>query len=170
MRRGEQFLIDFTKGVCMHVFSVTSVISDAWQLYGLQPARLLCPWDLPGKNNWVGCCALLQGIFPTEVSKLSPLHLLYCRHILYPLSYLGRSPSLKVVDSNPTEQLIKYYHNIIFVKAERIYHFFWVISQKINSKISLYIFSLNIILKKRKFMNLTPPISEACSKNLSILT
>ena len=111
-----------------------------------------------------------RGIFPTEVSKLSPLHLLYCRHILYPLSYLGRSPSLKVVDSNPTEQLIKYYHNIFFVKAERIYHFFWVISQKINSKISLYIFSLNIILKKRKFMNLTPPISEACSKNLSILT
>ena len=129
-------------------------------VHGIRQARII---------EWVAVPSS-RGIFPTEVSKLSPLHLLYCRHILYPLSYLGRSPSLKVVDSNPTEQLIKYYHNIFFVKAERIYHFFWVISQKINSKISLYIFSLNIILKKRKFMNLTPPISEACSKNLSILT
>ena len=27
--------------------------------------RLLCPWDSPGKNTGVGCCFLLQGIFPT---------------------------------------------------------------------------------------------------------
>ena len=27
----------------------------------LQPARLLCPWDSPGKNTGVGCRALLQG-------------------------------------------------------------------------------------------------------------
>ena len=32
---------------------------------GLQPARLLCLWDSPGMNTGVGCCALLQGIFPT---------------------------------------------------------------------------------------------------------
>ena len=25
------------------------------------PARLLCPWDSPGKNTGVGCSALLQG-------------------------------------------------------------------------------------------------------------
>ena len=31
----------------------------------LQPARLLCPWDFPGKNTGVGCHFLLQGIFPT---------------------------------------------------------------------------------------------------------
>ena len=28
--------------------------------YGLWPARLLCPWDFPGKNTGVGCHALLQ--------------------------------------------------------------------------------------------------------------
>ena len=28
----------------------------------------LCPWDSPGKNTLVGCCALLQGIFPTQES------------------------------------------------------------------------------------------------------
>ena len=30
------------------------------------PARLLCPWDFPGKNTGVGCCFLLWGIFPTQ--------------------------------------------------------------------------------------------------------
>ena len=30
---------------------------------GLQPTRLLCPWDSPGKNTGVGCHALPQGIF-----------------------------------------------------------------------------------------------------------
>ena len=38
----------------------TSVTSDSLQSPGLQPARLLCPWDSPGKNSGVGCHALLQ--------------------------------------------------------------------------------------------------------------
>ena len=37
--------------------------------HGLQPARLLCPWDSPGKNTGVGCNTLLQRIFPTEQSN-----------------------------------------------------------------------------------------------------
>ena len=56
----------------------------------LKPARLLCPWNSPGKNTGVGCHFLLQGIFPTQESNLGLLH---CRHILYQLSYEG---SLKV--------------------------------------------------------------------------
>ena len=31
---------------------------------GLQPPRLLCSWDFPGKNTGMGCHFLLQGIFP----------------------------------------------------------------------------------------------------------
>ena len=31
----------------------------------IYPARLLCPWDSPGKNTGVSHHALLQGIFPT---------------------------------------------------------------------------------------------------------
>ena len=34
--------------------------------YGLQPVRLLCPWDSPGKNTGVGCHFLLQGILRTQ--------------------------------------------------------------------------------------------------------
>ena len=53
---------------------------------GLQPARLLCPWDSPGQNTAVGCHALLQGIFPTQGSNSGLSH---CRQILYHLRGLG---------------------------------------------------------------------------------
>ena len=33
-----------------------------------EPARLLCPWDSPGKNTGVGCHVLLQRIFSTQGS------------------------------------------------------------------------------------------------------
>ena len=39
---------------------VVSVVSDFVQPHGLQPTRLLCPWDSPGKNTGVGCHFLLQ--------------------------------------------------------------------------------------------------------------
>ena len=39
---------------------------DLLQLHGLQPARLLCPWDSPDKNPGVGCHFFLQGIFPFQ--------------------------------------------------------------------------------------------------------
>ena len=38
-------------------------MSDPLRSHGLQPARLLGPWDIPGKNTGVGCHFLLQGIF-----------------------------------------------------------------------------------------------------------
>ena len=39
---------------------VASVMSDSVRPHGLQPTRLLCPWDSPGKNTGVGCHFLLQ--------------------------------------------------------------------------------------------------------------
>ena len=48
---------------------VPSVVSNFLKPYGLEPAKLLCPWDSPGKNIGVGCCALLQGTFPTQGSN-----------------------------------------------------------------------------------------------------
>ena len=37
-----------------------SIVSDSLQPHGLQPTRLFCPWDFPGKNTGVGCHCLLQ--------------------------------------------------------------------------------------------------------------
>ena len=36
-----------------------SVMSNSSQPHGLQPTRLLCPWDFPGKSTGVGCHCLL---------------------------------------------------------------------------------------------------------------
>ena len=60
-----------------------SVMSYSLQPHGLWPARLLSPWDSPGKNTGVGCHALLQGIFLTQESNSCLLHLRHCRQILY---------------------------------------------------------------------------------------
>ena len=35
-------------------------MSDSSLPHGLQPTRLLCPWDFPGKSAGVGCHCLLQ--------------------------------------------------------------------------------------------------------------
>ena len=54
-----------------------------FQPHGLQPIRLLCLWDSPGKNAGVGCHALLQGgpkaceIFLTQGLKPCLLGLLH---------------------------------------------------------------------------------------------
>ena len=53
--------------------------------YGLQPSRLICPWNSSGKNIGVGCCALLQGIFLTQEWDLSLLHLLHWQEDSLPL-------------------------------------------------------------------------------------
>ena len=42
--------------MCIHA---KSLMSDSATLWPIQPASLLCPWDSPGKNTGVGCCALL---------------------------------------------------------------------------------------------------------------
>ena len=36
------------------------VMSDSSQPHGLQPIRLLCPWDFPSKSTGVGCHRLLR--------------------------------------------------------------------------------------------------------------
>ena len=73
-----KLLFDFLLFIClMQVCKVTSVMSNSLWPYGLEPTRLLCPWDFPGKNPGVGCHALLQGTFPTQGSNPSLLHLLH---------------------------------------------------------------------------------------------
>ena len=62
-------------------------------------ARLLCPWDSPGKITGVSGHFLLQGVFLTQGLNLCLLH---CRQILYHECHLGspgrtsRQKSLKV--------------------------------------------------------------------------
>ena len=68
---------------CPCCVCLCSVVFDSLRPHGLQPARLLCPWDSPGKNNGVDYCFLLQGIFLTQGLNLHLLCLLHFRLILY---------------------------------------------------------------------------------------
>ena len=72
--------------VCVCVCISCSVMPNSLRPHGLQPTRLLYPWDFPGKDTGVGCHFLPQGIFPTQ--GLNP-DLLHCRQTLYHLSYEG---------------------------------------------------------------------------------
>ena len=54
-------------------------VSESVRPHGLQPARLLCPWDSLGKSTGVGG-HVLQGSFLALGLNLGLLH---CRQILY---------------------------------------------------------------------------------------
>ena len=59
--------------------SESEVVLDSSQPHGLQPTRLLCPWDFPGKSTGVGCHCLLQPslyvvrIYAEHLKDQSPL-------------------------------------------------------------------------------------------------
>ena len=53
---------------------VTKLCPTLLQPHGLSPARLLCPWDFPGKNTGVGYHFLLHRIFSTQELNSCPLH------------------------------------------------------------------------------------------------
>ena len=58
---------------CLHAKSLQSCLT--LRPWGLQPCQ--APWDSPGKNTGVGCCALLQGIFTSQGLKPHLLSLLH---------------------------------------------------------------------------------------------
>ena len=75
--------------VCVCTLSC-SVVSDSVRPHGPDPARLLCPWNFPGKNTGVGCHFLLHSIF--LIQGLNP-RLLHWQADSLLLCHLG-SPTL----------------------------------------------------------------------------
>ena len=71
-----------------------SVVSDSSRPPGLQPTRLLHPWDFPGKSTGVGCHCLLHPLPPTNQknahSQSHPLWTLTLK-LLTSLSRLGHT-------------------------------------------------------------------------------
>ena len=67
-----------------------SVVSDPQRPHGLQPTRLLRPWDFPGKSTGVGCHCLLRKV--TYLSTITNTFLWQtCFHIPLPLGLRGNS-------------------------------------------------------------------------------
>ena len=92
-------------------------MSDCLQPHGLQPLRLLRPWDFPGKSTGVDCHFLLHGIFPSQ--GLNP-GLLHCRQTLYPLSHQG-SPILSKI-------IHKYQKRVV-----------WIFPKHLNMKVKVLV-------------------------------
>ena len=85
-----------------------SVVSTCLRPHGLEPTRLLYPWNSPGKNTGVGCHSLLQGIFLTQ-EGIEP-----------------GSPALQA-DSLPSETQGSEYHysSLIYLKNDDVYLILW---------------------------------------------
>ena len=71
-----------------------SVVSDSWRPHGLQPTRLLRPWDFPGKCTGVGCLCLLCLWSRTNLN--SPVHLIN-KYLLTVYSMAGTLLTFKYV-------------------------------------------------------------------------
>ena len=84
-----------THGEMVNIISrcclVQRVVSNSLQSHGLQPTKLLCPWDSPGKNTGGGCHFFLQ---ISLTLGLKP-YLLHWQVESLPLSQLG-SPGLNI--------------------------------------------------------------------------
>ena len=61
------------------------VVSSSLQLHGLQPTRLLCPWNFSRQEYWSGLFFLLQGILLTQGLNLCLLNLLHWKMEFLPL-------------------------------------------------------------------------------------
>ena len=76
-----------------------SVVSDSSCPHGLQPTRLLCPWNFPGNNNGVGGHFLLQELFPTQGVDLCLPH---CQVGSMPLCHLEAHSMVWIYHNLPT--------------------------------------------------------------------
>ena len=71
--------------VDMHAWSVTSVMTDSLRPHGLQPARLLCPQDSPGKNTeWVAISSSRGSSWPRDQTHISCVSLYWQADFLLP--------------------------------------------------------------------------------------
>ena len=122
---------------CVCVSAIASVMSDSLQPFGLQPTRLLCPWDSPSKDTGVGCQAHPQRIFPNQESNPGFLCLLHWQMGSLPLAPLGKPIcmytymyfyflQLSLILKTPSGISVisfNYIYNILFYKHYVLEHF-----------------------------------------------
>ena len=84
LQKEKKGILGFRLGWC-----VRSVMFDSLGSHELQSARLLCPWNFPGKNTAAGCPFLLQGIVSTQKSNPHLLPLLHRQVDSLPLCHPG---------------------------------------------------------------------------------
>ena len=94
-----------------------SGVSDSLRPHGLQPTRLLHPWDFPGKSTGAGCHCLLcfPHLFAMKWQDWMPWSLVFECWILSQLFHSPLLPSSSRVSLVPLHFLpLKWYHLYIW--------------------------------------------------------
>ena len=87
--------------MCAKLLQSFQTLSDP---HRLQPTRLLCPWDSPGKNTGVGCHALPQRTLPTQGLDPCLLRLWRRQAGSFPLAPPGK-PYWLVIETLPRKAM-----------------------------------------------------------------
>ena len=129
-----------------------SVVSDSLWPHGLQPTRLLHPWNFLGRSPGVGCHFLLQGVFLTQGLNLGFPH---CRQRVYHLCHQGI-----LNESEPTANLggrtsffTSVSQSVQSLSRVRLFATPWITARQVslsitNSRSSLKLtFFISVILK-----------------------
>ena len=98
-----------------------SVVSDSSRPHGLQPTRLLHPWDFPGKSTGVGCYCLLWLLSLLKLISVKLVmpsnHLILCHPLVLPPSIF---PSIKVFSNKSVLRIrwSKFWSTIFWAKLK----------------------------------------------------
>ena len=92
-------------------------MSGSLRPHGLEPTRLLHPWNFAGKSTGVGCHFFLQGIFPTQGSNPGLPHR---RQTFYHLSHLGSLQTLLHTSKNLLSISVSYLFSVLFSLLQSI--------------------------------------------------
>ena len=116
------------------------VMSSSLWLHGLEPSRLPCPWDFPGKNTGVCCRFLLQKIFLTQGSNPG---LLYCKRILFHQIHQGSPISQIVLNKLIFKRVNTVKVTVVWLWIYLCYIFFFILKVQSASEPRLNILSVN---------------------------
>ena len=128
---------------CVWVLSRVRRFVTPWTLapHGLQPTRLLCPWNFPGKTTGVGCHFPSQEIFLTQRLNPSLWHLLHWQEGFFsPLAPPGK-PHITIWLVLP--DTLPHPHSLLGAKFDCPFtstqHIFWTEKKKHSSWVSKFI-------------------------------
>ena len=114
-----------------------SVVSDPQRPQGLQPSRLLRPWDFPGKSTGVGCHCLLRklpygpailllGIYPEKnmiwKETCTPIFIV----ALFTIAKMRKQPTMSVNRGVDQEAVLRIYNGplyILTIKKDEVMQF-----------------------------------------------
>ena len=88
-----------------------------------KPTRFLCLWDSPGKNTGMGCCVLLQGIFPTQGLNRNTYISSIGRRALHHWCNLGSPTSIELAKNFLPAFKLKWKMHFSFSSRTILFHY-----------------------------------------------